>query len=292
VARAQLGEIEIEYEVLGPKHGEPLLLIGGLGSQLTSFDDELCDELTRRGYLVVRYDNRDSGLSTSLDQSGVPDLLGLLVGGATAPYLLDDMAGDAAALLTHIGFERVHVLGLSLGGMIGQLLALQHPLLVSSLVAALSGPAGKPAALPEPEVIDALLKPPATMFAERVDAAVELRRVLAANDRAFDAAMARRRAEAQISRSYSPTGTMRQAAAVLATPNRLAELHRLRMPVLFLHGERDPLIPVASAMAAARAVRGAHLVTHPDLGHDLPPAAALDLVERMQALHHRNFTVA
>jgi pimeloyl-ACP methyl ester carboxylesterase len=235
--------------------------------------------------MVVRYDNRDSGLSTALDARGVPDLLGLVLGDGRAPYLVDDMARDAAGLLAHLGLQRVHVLGLSLGGMVGQLLALQHPKLVSSLVAALSGPAGRPASLPEPQVIDVLLRPPAATFDERVDAAVELRRVLAANDEAFDSGLARRRAASQIARAYRPAGTMRQAAAVLATPNRLAELHRLRIPVLFVHGDRDPLIPVASAKAAARVVRGAQLLTLPDVGHDLPPAAALDLVQRMEALH-------
>jgi pimeloyl-ACP methyl ester carboxylesterase len=134
-------------------------------------------------------------------------------------------------------------------------------------------------------VIDVLLRPPATTFDERVDAAVELRRVLAANDAAFDSVVARRRAEAQIARAYSPAGTMRQAAAVLGSPNRIDDLHRLRVPTLFVHGELDPLIPVDSAKAAARAVPGAQFVAHPDLGHDLPPRAAVDLLRRMDALH-------
>lgn len=279
--RARAGEVELEYEVLGD--GVPLLLIGGLGSQLTSWDDEFCLALVDHGYKVIRFDNRDSGLSTGFDQHGVPDLLGLIVGEASPPYLLDDMAGDAAGLLAHLGIERARVLGLSLGGMIGQLLALEHPDLVISVVAALSGPPGRPSAMPAPEVVRALVRPPAESIDERIEAAVNLRRVLAAGGNGFDEALARKRAAAQIRRAHRPAGTMRQAAAVLGTPNRAGELGRMRVPTMFVHGDADPLIPFASAAAAAAATPDSTFFAVPGLGHDLPPKVAFDLVDRMIA---------
>lgn len=285
--RARAGDVELEYETLGSPDGEPLLLIGGLGSQLISWDDEFCDELVDRRYFVIRYDNRDSGLSTGFDDRGVPDLLGLILGGAAAPYLLDDMAADAACLLGALGIRRSHVVGLSLGGMVAQLLALEQPRLVASVVAAMSGPPGRPAALPEPQVIDVLLRPPGSDFDERLDAAVELRRALAGGGVGFDDSLARRRAEAQLRRAYRPAGTMRQAAAVLASPNRLRDLGQIRAPAMFVHGRLDPLVPFASAEAAARAIRGARLIEMPGLGHDLPPAAAMELIEQMEDFHRK-----
>lgn len=283
--RAHAGDIELEYQVLGPAQATPLLLIGGLGAQLISWDDSFCAALVDRGYAVIRYDNRDSGLSTILDGRGVPDLLGLLLGGGVAPYVLDDMAADAVGLLDHLGIERAHLLGLSLGGMIAQLVALSHPGRVASVVAALSGPPGKPSAVPAPEVVEALLQPPGATFDERVAGAVELRRALAGAGAGFDAAWARRRAELQIVRAHHPAGTIRQAAAVLATPNRLSELGGLVPPAMLVHGDLDPLISFASAKAAAAAIPGAQFVAVAGLGHDLPPQIALDLIEKVGDFH-------
>jgi pimeloyl-ACP methyl ester carboxylesterase len=285
VPQAKVGEVDLEYEILGPDAGEALLLIGGLGSQLVSWDDEFCQALVARGYRVIRYDNRDSGLSSSLDELGVPDLLGLAVGGAEPPYLLEDLARDAAGLLEHLGVEHAHVLGLSLGGMVGQILALERPDLVLSLVAVLSGPPGRPARLPEPAVLRALLRPPVDEPAGRVEAAVELRRALAGAGDGFNADHARRRAEVQIKRAHRPAGTMRQAAAVLATPNRLAELDRLTVPTLLVHGELDPLIPFESARAAAEAIPDSRFIAVPQLGHDLPPSVAFELIGWMVEFH-------
>ena len=275
--------IELEYDVIGG--GRPLLLIGGLGAQLISWDDRFCELLAGGGYQVIRFDNRDAGLSTALDECGVPDLLGLLLEVGSSPYLLDDMAGDALGLLDHLEIERAHVLGLSLGGMIALLLALSHPDRVVSVVAALSGPPGRPAHLPAPDVVEALLRRPSTDFEDRVSAAVELRRALAGDSVGFDAPEARRRAAAQIARSYRPAGTMRQAAAVLGTPSRLGDLDQLSVPTMIVHGELDPLVPFASARAAADAVPNATFIGVPGLGHDLPPPVALQLIERIADFH-------
>lgn len=279
-------DIELEYEVAGT--GAPLLLIGGLGAQLISWDDSFCDRLVKRGYSVIRYDNRDAGLSSTFDECGVPDLLGLLLGDGSAPYLLDDMANDALGLLDRLDVGHAHVLGLSLGGMIAQLLALRHPERVASLVAALSGPAGRPSEMPAPSVVEALLRPPGVTFSESVSNAVELRRALAGEGAGFDADDARRRAEAQITRAHRPVGTMRQTAAVLATPNRLSDLNQIDMPAMIIHGELDPLVPFASARAAAEAIPNAIFIGIPNLGHDLPAPVALRLIDRIADFHLLN----
>ena len=275
--------IELEYEVLGS--GRPLLLIGGLGSQLISWDDEFCDALVERGYSVIRYDNRDSGLSTALDDCGVPDMLALLLGTGDAPYQLDDMAHDAVGLLDHLAIPQADLFGLSLGGMVAQLVALDRPDRVSSLVAAMSGPPGRPSDLPSARVIEVLLRAPGTTFSARVKRAVELRQVLAGNGADFDSESARRRAQAQVRRAWRPAGTMRQAAAVLATSNRLMHLTGIRVPAMVIHGELDPLVSHASARAAAEMIPGAQFIGIARLGHDLPAAVALDVIERIAAFH-------
>ena len=275
--------IEIEYEVAGD--GPALLLIGGLGAQLISWDARFCDLLAQRGYTVIRFDNRDSGLSSILDERGVPDLLGLLLGVGSAPYVLDDMAGDAVGLLDTLGINRAHLLGLSLGGMIAQLIALRHPDRVMSILAALSGPAGRPHELPAPPVVEALLQPPGVDYEQRVQGAVLLRRALAGEGSGFDADDAERRARAQIARAYNPAGTMRQAAAVLGTRNHMSELSRMRVPAMVIHGELDPLVPFASARAAADAIPGAVFIGLSNLGHDLPASVAIELIERVGDFH-------
>jgi pimeloyl-ACP methyl ester carboxylesterase len=282
--------IELEYEISG--NGPPLLLIGGLGAQLVSWDDRFCAVLVGRGYTVIRYDNRDSGLSTSLDEHGVPDLLGLLVGVGSPPYVVDDMAQDALGLLDRLGIERAHLIGLSLGGMIAQVLALNQPERVTSLVAALSGPAGRPEALPAPQVVDALLQPPGNDFAERIAGAVMLRRALAGEGAGFDVADAEARARLQIARAYNPAGTMRQAAAVLGTRNHLPDLGRMSVPAMVIHGELDPLVPFASAKAAAEAMPDAVFVGVSNLGHDLPAGVALGLIDRISDFHASRYRAA
>jgi pimeloyl-ACP methyl ester carboxylesterase len=156
---------------------------------------------------------------------------------------------------------------------------------VTSLVAALSGPPGRPSELPAPPVIEALLGPPGTTFEERVQRAVELRQALAGDGADFDASAARRRAQAQILRAWRPAGTLRQAAAVIATPNRLSELAGISVPVLVIHGERDPLFSFESARTAANTIPNAHFIGVPGLGHDLPPGVAIELIPKLAAFH-------
>lgn len=255
-----------------------MLLVAGLGGQLISWDAGFCEALAEQGLRVIRFDNRDSGLSTQLDSAGIPDVLGALFGTHPAPYTLDDLAADAAAVMDAAGAEQAHVVGISMGGMVGQLLALSRPKRVLTLTCLMSGPAGRPAHPPAPEVVDVMLRPSPADAEGRLAAAVELRRVLAASER-FDAALARRRAEEQIQRAHTPVGTMRQAVAVLATPNRLADLSQIRAPALFVHGDRDPLVPLEAGVAASAAIPGSRLLVLEGTGHDLPEEAAARTLE-------------
>ncbi len=283
VPRAAAGEVELEYEVFGDPGRPTVLLLAGLGGQLISWDDRFCSELVAAGLHVIRFDNRDAGLSTKLDHAGLPDLLGALLGSVPAAYTLDDLADDAVAVLDAAGVEKAHLLGISMGGMVAQLLALRHPERVLTLTCLMSGPAGRPSAAPAPEVVEVMLRTPVEDFAGRVAAAVELRRVLAASDD-FDVQLARLRAEEQVLRAYFPAGTMRQAAAVLATPNRIAELARIDRPTLIAHGDRDPLVPFTAGSDLAAAIPGACFLALEGVGHDLPEDAARRVLEAMLAL--------
>ncbi|HEX6548126.1 MAG TPA: alpha/beta hydrolase [Candidatus Dormibacteraeota bacterium] len=273
----------LEYESLGSPGLPAVVLVAGLGGQLTSWDDPFCEALAARGLRVIRYDNRDSGLSTRLDAAGPPDLLASLFGAASAVYTLDELTDDLIAVLDAAGVERAHLVGMSMGGMIAQLASLRHPDRVLSVAILMSGPAGRPLEAPDPAIVELLLRPEPEDFAGRVTAAVELRRALAAHE-AFDVALATRRAEAQLLRSYYPVGTMRQAAAILATPNLLSELPRLRVPALVVHGERDPLVPFEVGRQTAAAIPGARFHPMAGVGHDLPEAEGPALLEAICGL--------
>ena len=274
-----MGGIELEYEVSGPAGGTAVLLIGGLGSQLTSWDDDACVRLAGRGYRVVRFDNRDSGFSTVIE--GEADLLGVLLGTSKPAYVLDDLAGDALGLLDHLDIERAHLVGISMGGMVAELVALDHPQRVRSVTALLAGAPGRPAALPSGELAEVLLTPVGPSLEERVAGMVRLRRALAGPGPGFDDATARLRAREQLLRAHHPGATLRQVAAVLGTPPVDGRFATLRVPLLMVHGELDPLIPLASVERAAAQVEGARLLVLPGIGHDLPAGVVLDVIDEV-----------
>ena len=275
--------IRIEYERIGRRGDPPILLIMGLGAQLTSWDDDFCRQLADAGFEVVRYDNRDSGLSTHLDELGPPDLLAALSGTVASPYGLEAMAEDAAALIARLGLGRVHVAGISMGGMIAQLLAIRNPERVFTLTTMMADAGGATRVMAEPEVFAELLAAPLNGgVGDAIEQAVRLRRVLSGPR--FDEAAARARAERLIGRSYYPVGVLRQAAAVLAAQDRTAGLTRLRIPALVIHGTSDPLVPFENALRVHRAIPGSRLLVLDGVGHDLPPAEARRVLEAMIAL--------
>ena len=268
--RLRANEIDIEYETFGDPQSPPLLLIMGLGAQMISWEDDFCSQLAGRGFHVIRFDNRDSGLSTRMEAAGPPDMAAALSGNPQPAYRLDDMAADAVGLLDALGIEAAHVVGASMGGYIAQLVAINHPDRALSLTSIMSGPNTAEGVPPTPEGAAVLvLKPPATRE-DRIELAMSIRRVLVGSADPFDEAFERARATRAVDRAYYAVGTGRQLVAVIAAEPRLERLKKLRAPTLVIHGKDDVLVPVENGRMVAAAVPGARLLEIDGMGHDLP----------------------
>jgi pimeloyl-ACP methyl ester carboxylesterase len=274
--------IDIEYLTDGDPADQPLLLVMGLGAQLITWPQGFVDELKGRGFFVIRFDNRDSGLSTKLE--GAPAITALFTGDtASAPYLIEDMADDAAGLLAALGLPKVHVVGASLGGMITQALAIHHQDRFLSVCSIMSTTGDRSVGAPTGEAIAALLRPIATSREEAIDASVAGSEVIGSPGYPVDESVLRTRAAAAYDRSYCPEGTARQLAAILASPDRTEGLHGVRLPFLVLHGEADPLVTPSGGEATAAAVPDAKLITYPGMGHDLPEPLWGDFIDAIVA---------
>jgi len=264
--------IDIEYVTSGDPADPVLLLVMGLGAQLIAWPEAFVQQLTARGFFTVRYDNRDSGLSTKF--SGTPDFGALFAGDVSAvPYLIEDMADDAVGLLDALGVAQAHVVGASMGGMITQALVINHPTRFLSACSIMSTTGDRTVGAPTGEAIGALLRPPAANREEAVAASLEGSRVISSPGFPFDVELMTRRAETAYDRSYCPDGTARQLGAILGSPDRTEGLHGVTIPFLVIHGEEDPLVTVSGGKATAAAVPGSELILIPGMGHDLPDAA-------------------
>jgi len=273
--RAQANGVELEYEVVGDPAARPLLLVQGLGAQLVSIEERFCAELAARGFKVIRFDNRDVGLSTRLDGAGTPDLAAIWAGDhSSLAYTLDDMADDAAGLLDAVGVRRAHVAGISLGGMIAQLLAIRHPEKVLSLASIMSTTGDRRVGQPSAEGAGVLFTPmPAERDRYLEQAVANARLALTGSAFPFDPDAIRRVAARGYDRAYDPGGVGRQLAAALAATDRTEALRSLRVPTLVVHGDVDRLVGVSGGEATAAAVPSARLLRIPGLGHELPPGA-------------------
>src|ERR1017187_7257059 len=267
---AQTNGVELEYDTFGDPSATPLLLVMGLAYQMIEWDERVCRLLADRGFWVIRFDNRDVGLSTRMDHLGLPDLLAPLGGNPVALYSLDDMAEDAAGLLDVLGIRAAHVVGASMGGMIAQLIAIHHPDRVLSLTSIMSTVGGPAVVQADSDVQLALFSPPGTTREERIEHSVTLRRLINGKGLPFDEDDARRRATLAHDRSFHPDGALRQAIAIAAAPDRAPALGQLRMPSLVIHGEQDPLVPPDNGHQTAAALPGARLMMIPAMGHNLP----------------------
>lgn len=270
--QASANGIALEYVTEGDRADPPLLLVMGLGAQLITWPEGFVDALRQRGFFIIRYDNRDSGLSTKFE--GLPDIGALIMGTdlSSATYLIEDMAEDAAALLGELGIGRAHVVGASMGGMITQALVINHPELVLSACSIMSTTGDRAVGAPTGEAVTALLRPPATSREEAIEAGVAGSRVIGSPGYPVDEAILRARAAAAYDRSYCPEGTVRQLGAILGSPDRTPGLRQVAMPFLVVHGESDPLVTPSGGDATAAAVPGSTLLTYPGMGHDLPEA--------------------
>ena len=292
--------IEIAYETFGDPSDPTLLLIMGLGVQMLGWDEELCRMLAERGFQAVRFDNRDVGRSTQVKGGPRPDVMAAAAGDtSSASYTLDAMAEDCVGLLDHLGVGAAHVVGASQGGMVAQTLAIGHPERVVSLTSIMSTTGDRSVGQPHPEAIPALLtRPPADRegFAEFV---VGAWRVIGSPGFEVDEEALRARGRASFDRGIHPEGTARQLVAILASGDRTAELAKLDVPTLVIHGTEDPLIDVSGGRATAAAISGAELVLIEGMGHDLPRALwprFVDLIARnagrASAESHRTSTSA
>ena len=285
MARAKANGIEIEYETFGSRKDPALLLIMGLGAQLTLWPESLCEGLATQGFFVVRYDNRDIGLSTDFDRWGVPDLMGasarLMKGEKVeTPYLLADMAADATGLLDALEIDRAHMVGASMGGMIAQVIAASYPQHTRSLVSVMST-SGRPG-LPmgKPEALAMLSAQPEGPAREHLIAhAIKLRTLIGSPGYPSDPATLRTLVERNIDRRYYPQGAARHYLAVMASGPRVELLKTVKVPTLVLHGEDDPLLPVECGRDVAALVPGAKIETFPGWGHDVPEQMVPRLVE-------------
>lgn len=269
--------IALEVEDHGPANGKPLLLIMGLGMQLIAWPIGFVEMLVARGFRVIRFDNRDIGLSERFDHLGVPNLMfdwmKLSVGmKVAAPYSLGEMADDAAALLDALGIPSAHVCGASMGGMIAQQLAVRHPERVRSLTLVMTTSGASHLPGPSMKVRGALLaRPPAGSDLERiVDHFVKLYRLIGSPDYPAPEAQLRENLALAIRRSYRPQGSARQMVAIGVDGDRTPLLAQIRQPTQVIHGQADPLVPVAAGRQLAEKIAGAELDLIPGMGHDLP----------------------
>ena len=282
VPRTAANGIDIEYEAFGDPDGAPLLLIMGLGAQMISWDEEFCGLLARRGFWVIRYDNRDSGLSSKMESAGEPDVLAALGGRATPAYRLDDLAADAVGLLDALGIGAAHIVGASMGGFIAQLVAIDNPDRVLSLTSIMSGPGGTDAVPPLPEGAEVLMSIPPETREARIEHGLWIRKVLLGPGDPFDVDAETKRVERAYDRSYYPVGTARQLVAVLAAEGRLERLSHFKAPTLVIHGIDDVLVPIGNGRSVAAAIPGARLLEFEGMGHNLPKRVwpqVLDAIE-------------
>ncbi|MGH9215213.1 MAG: alpha/beta fold hydrolase, partial [Acidimicrobiales bacterium] len=269
---AKANGIEICYDAVGNASDPTVLLVMGLGGQLIQWDPELCRMIAERGFRVVRFDNRDVGLSTHLE--GGVDVFRLLTSGASGspppsvPYLLSDMADDAVGLLDHLGVDRAHVVGVSMGGMIAQSIALTHPERLLTLTSIMSTTGDTDVGHPTSEAMAALVAPPAQTRREAEDGAVRQAHVWGSPG-LCDEDHVRELAGESWDRSHDPIGVARQLAAILGSGSRSSGLATVAIPSLVIHGTADTLVQPSGGERTAEVIPDAKLVMVEGMGHDL-----------------------
>ncbi|MGH2985753.1 MAG: alpha/beta fold hydrolase [Solirubrobacterales bacterium] len=268
--RAAVNGIELAYQELGERDGEPIVLVMGLATQMIHWDLGFCELLAAEGFRVVRFDNRDIGHSTYIDR-GVPSrsamLLGLRRGLA---YTLEDMADDLAGLIEHLGLESAHVVGASQGGMIAQVLGYRRPERVRSLGLIMTGSGKRVASVPRLRALGVLLSRPPRDRESYVDAVVRTFKVIGSPAYPPDEHRLRELVAGGYDRGHNPAGAARQLHAITASGDRSRRLRGVRAPTVVIHGDRDPLVRPAAGRSVAAAIPGASLVLVPGMGHDLP----------------------
>lgn len=275
--------IDIAYQRLGKPDAPAVLLIMGLAAQSIAWPDAFCQALVDRGLQVIRFDNRDAGLSTHITEAPPPNLPAALAGDlSSVSYTLSDMAADTVGLLDVLGFEKAHVAGASMGGAIAQTIAIEHPNRVHSLTSMMSTTGNMSVGQPSPEVLRELFSGPrATTREEVIQQMVRAFRAVGSPGFPADEQEVAERAGRAYDRSYDPIGVARQAIASVASGDRTERLRHLQVRTLVIHGLADRMCDVSGGRATAEAIPGAELVLIEGMGHDLPPGLRSQLAERI-----------
>jgi pimeloyl-ACP methyl ester carboxylesterase len=272
--RIRTANIDIAYETFGEPDSRPLLLIVGLATQMIGWHDGFCQKLSAAGHFVIRFDNRDVGHSSLMDHLGQPDLESVMAASqagktVTTAYTLSDMARDAVGLLDALSVRSAHVCGISMGGMIAQLMAIEHPERVASLISMESSTGGEGLPGPTSPAMEAMISVPPQEREAYIDYLAGVYRAFSGGSHWFDEDLARDYAGRAYDRGLCPAGFLRQMNAIIAGGNRSAALASIRSPSLIIHGSNDPLVPVEHGQATADAIPGSRLVIIEGLGHGL-----------------------
>jgi pimeloyl-ACP methyl ester carboxylesterase len=265
-------DVKLCYQTFGDPGGDPLVLVMGLGGPMTWWDPELCTMLAETGFHVVRFDNRDTGRSSRMKGRVTRSQLvrSFLGRGGRAPYTLSDMAGDAFGLMDHLGWESAHVVGVSMGGMIAQTMAVDQPRRVRSLTSIMSTLGKRTVGWQHPSLLPALIGPRTPGREAYVVASAKMWQLIGSPGYPSDADKVRARAEETFDRGVSASGVMRQMVAILNQPDRSRSLASLRIPAAVVHGSSDKMVHVSGGRATARAIPGAELLVIDGMGHDMP----------------------
>ncbi len=282
--------IQIEYDTFGDKASTPLLLITGVGCQMVFWNEEFCQRLADHGLYVIRFDNRDVGLSTKFEEAGMPDVVATLTASlqdqkVKVPYSLDDMADDAVGLLDVLGIDKAHICGASMGAAIAQIIGYRHPSRVLSLISIMGSTNNPDLPQAKPELIKLLLAPAPEEREEHINSVLNGLHFLWGS-LAFDEEDMRKRAELEFDRAFYPQGMARQMVAILSHGNRKPRLNSVAAPTLVIHGAEDPLVPLEAGKDTAEAIPGAELLIIDRMGHCLPreawPQIIKAIVEHIQ----------
>jgi pimeloyl-ACP methyl ester carboxylesterase len=257
-------------------------MIMGIGTQMLGWPDQFCVALAAHGLHVVRFDNRDIGLSSHVTDAPPPDVQAALLGRtSSASYTLSDMAADTVGLMDALGLDGVHLVGASMGGMIAQTVAIEYPRRVRSLTSIMSTTGDASVGRPTQEAMTALLSPPARTREEAIERTVRIVRAIGSPGFEMDEPEIRRRTAVAFDRANDPVGVARQLVAIAASGDRTARLRSVSIPALVLHGAADPLVDVSGGRATARAIPGAEFVAFDGMGHDLPRPLWSDITRRI-----------
>ncbi|NIM96193.1 MAG: alpha/beta fold hydrolase [Anaerolineales bacterium] len=287
--------IELVYDTFGDPDAAPIVLVHGLGAQMVSWDRDFCEALASLGYWIIRFDNRDIGKSSWLDDFGAPNIMEMIRAASLsqsieAPYTLWDMANDTIGLMDVLKIESAHLIGVSMGGMIVQSMAINHPDRLRTMTSIMSTTGNPDLPMPKAEAIEVLFRPVPTSLEEYIEANLATDDVLRGPRYPCDEERLRARSELEYDRGLHPQGFGRQLAAILASESRKELLMSITVPTLIIHGDADPLVPLEAGVDTAEAIPGAKLLILEGVGHSLPvpvwPEVFNAIVEHTKTLAH------